>query len=90
MSEYGGIRWTDKEGWGYGVGPKDEAEFFYRYKGLTEAMLFNELVLIPDGLYLVYSAPIAIIALVLCNVMTVVPLIITRSRILLRANVCDY
>ena len=46
MSEYGGIRWTDKEsGWGYGVGPKDEAEFFYRYKGLTEAMLFNELVL---------------------------------------------
>lgn len=52
--------------------------------------LFNELVLIPDGLYLVYSAPIAIIALVLCNVMTVVPLIITRSRILLRANVCDY
>lgn len=52
--------------------------------------LFNELVLIPDGLYLVYSAPIAIVALVLCNVMTVVPLIITRTRVLLKANVCDY
>ncbi len=45
MSEYGGIRWTDKDGWGYGVGPKTEEEFFYRYKGLTEAMLFNDKVL---------------------------------------------
>lgn len=45
MSEYGGIRWTEKEGWGYGVGPKTEEEFFSRYRGLTEAMLFNENVL---------------------------------------------
>ena len=52
--------------------------------------LFNELVLKPNGLYLVYYAPLAIIALILCNIMTVIPLIITRSRVLLKANVCDY
>lgn len=52
--------------------------------------LFNELVLEPKGLYLVYYAPISVLALVLCNIMTVVPLIITRSRVLLKANVCDY
>ncbi len=52
--------------------------------------LFNELVLEPKGLYLVYYAPIAVIALILCNIMTVIPLIITRSRVLLKTNVCDY
>ncbi len=52
--------------------------------------LFNELVLEPNGLYLVYYAPIAIVALILCNIMTVIPLIISRSRVLLKANVCDY
>ncbi|MBR3760491.1 MAG: hypothetical protein IKK47_05850 [Ruminococcus sp.] len=52
--------------------------------------LFNHLVLFPNGLYIVYYAPVAIIALILCNVMTVVPLIITRTRKLLKTNVCDY
>lgn len=52
--------------------------------------LFNELVLEPKGLYLVYTAPIAVMALVLCNILTVIPLIITRSRVLLKTNVCDY
>ena len=44
ISEYGGIRWVDESisGWGYGNAPKDAQEFFERYKGLTEAMLFNE------------------------------------------------
>ena len=44
ISEYGGIRWVDENiaGWGYGNAPKDAEEFFARYKGLTEAMLFNE------------------------------------------------
>ena len=44
ISEYGGIRWVDESiaGWGYGNAPKDAEEFFARYKGLTEAMLFNE------------------------------------------------
>ena len=42
MSEYGGIRWSDSDGWGYGKGPETKEEFLDRYKKLTEAMLFNE------------------------------------------------
>lgn len=42
MSEYGGIRWSDSDGWGYGKGPETKEEFLDRYKRLTEAMLFNE------------------------------------------------
>ena len=51
ISEYGGIGWSGVGGlggndrndaWGYGNAPKDAQEFFERYKGLTEAMLFNE------------------------------------------------
>lgn len=43
LSEYGGIRWTEKQGgWGYGHGPETEQEFLDRYKGLTDALLDNE------------------------------------------------
>ena len=44
VSEYGGMFWdpgTAGEGWGYGNAPKDEAEFFARFKGLTDALLDN-------------------------------------------------
>ena len=42
VSEYGGIRWTDDDsGWGYGEGPKTEAEFIERYRALTTALLSN-------------------------------------------------
>lgn len=43
ISEYGGIQWnTDgNSGWGYGQAPKTPEEFLERYRGLTEAMLFN-------------------------------------------------
>lgn len=42
VSEYGGIRWSDDQnGWGYGEGPKTEAEFLARFKGLTDALLDN-------------------------------------------------
>ena len=41
MSEYGGIRWSDKEGWVYGKGPATEEEFKERYKGLTDVFLDN-------------------------------------------------
>lgn len=45
VSEYGGIKWamdaSDEKAWGYGDGPKTEEEFISRYKGLTEALLFN-------------------------------------------------
>jgi len=44
LSEYGGILWSPgkTDGWGYGQGPKSEEEFIARYKGLTEAILFNK------------------------------------------------
>jgi len=48
VSEYGGIRWaagekdeTRRGSWGYGKDVVDEADFFYRYKGLTDALLDN-------------------------------------------------
>ncbi len=42
VSEYGGIKWSDKEGgWGYGEAPKTEEEFLTRYRALTETLLNN-------------------------------------------------
>ncbi len=43
ISEYGGIQWNTNgnAGWGYGVAPKTPEEFIERYRGLTEALLFN-------------------------------------------------
>ena len=41
VSEYGGIRWSDGDGWGYGNAPKTAEEFLARYQGLTEALLQN-------------------------------------------------
>ena len=42
VSEYGGIGWVkDGSGWGYGKSVQDEAEFFDRLKGLTDALLDN-------------------------------------------------
>ncbi len=41
VSEYGGTRWSDKDGWGYGQGPKNEEEFISRVKGLTDTLLDN-------------------------------------------------
>lgn len=50
VSEYGGIRWSDQDGWGYGEGPKTEEEFLTRYKGLTDTLLDN-----PDHCGLCYT-----------------------------------
>lgn len=44
ISEYGGIQWSrDGTGWGYGRAPRDKAEFYERYEGLTRALLDNPL-----------------------------------------------
>jgi hypothetical protein len=46
MSEYGGIGWKEEaggeEGWGYGGLPASKAEVVERFRGLTEALLFNK------------------------------------------------
>ena len=52
--------------------------------------LFNNLVLYPAGKYLTYFHPLALVGLVLCNVTILVPLIVTRCRQLLRADICEY
>lgn len=41
ISEYGGIKWSDEEGWGYGNAPKTAQEFLERFKGLADALLDN-------------------------------------------------
>ncbi len=46
ISEYGGIKWDDKneniDAWGYGDAPNTPKEFIERYKGLTNALLDNK------------------------------------------------
>ncbi len=42
LSEYGGIKWSeDKNGWGYGDGPKTLEEFENRYNSFTKTLLGN-------------------------------------------------
>lgn len=52
--------------------------------------LLNELVLRSSGVYLAYYAPVAVMGLVICNITTIVPLIFTRSRALMKADVTEY
>ena len=48
ISEYGGIKWDINSNldnaWGYGNAPGTAEEFKERFKGLTEALLFNEFI----------------------------------------------
>lgn len=52
--------------------------------------LFNNLVLYPIGKYLTYFAPLALLGIVLCNVVVFVPLIVTRCRQMMKADICEY
>lgn len=52
--------------------------------------LFNHLVLYPKGLYLEYFNNVAFFGLALCNVIILVPLILTRCRQMHRADICEY
>ncbi|MCM1499071.1 MAG: ABC transporter permease [Clostridium sp.] len=52
--------------------------------------LYNDLVLYPVGKYLRYFHPVALLGLVVCNAMVVVPLMVTRCKSLLRADICNY
>ena len=52
--------------------------------------LFNHLVLYPKGLYLDYFNSVAMAGLAICNVIILVPLIITRCRQMHRADICEY
>ncbi len=52
--------------------------------------LFNNLVLYDAGKYLCYFNPIALLGLILCNIIILVPLILTRCKELLKADICEY
>lgn len=52
--------------------------------------LFNNMVLYPVGKYLKYYHSTALFGLLLCNVMVVIPLILTRCKRLLKADICEY
>lgn len=52
--------------------------------------LLNNLVLYPKGLMLSYCNHLALFGIVLCNLAVLVPMIITRCRQMLRADICEY
>lgn len=52
--------------------------------------LFNNLVLYPDGKYLRYFHPMALGGLLISNLAVLIPLIVTRSRQMLKADICEY
>lgn len=52
--------------------------------------LLNNLVLYPAGMYLKYFDVAALLYMVLCNAIIIVPLIITRCRQMLKTDVCEY
>lgn len=52
--------------------------------------LLNQLYLIPQGLKLAYYHPLALFGMLLCNVLVLLLLIVTKSRQLLRADIYSY
>lgn len=52
--------------------------------------LLNNLVLYPKGKYLDYFNEVALFGLLLCNVIVLVPLMITRCRQMHKADICEY
>lgn len=52
--------------------------------------LLNNIVLYPDGKYLQYYSEIAIMGFLLCNIMILIPLIITRCKQMMKADICEY
>lgn len=52
--------------------------------------LFNNLVLYPVGKYLRYFEPLALFGILLCNLVVLVPLMVTRSRQMMKADICEY
>ena len=52
--------------------------------------LFNHMVLYPQGQYLCYFNSLSFGALLLCNIICFLPLMITRCRQMLRTDICEY
>jgi ABC-type antimicrobial peptide transport system permease subunit len=52
--------------------------------------LINGLYLIPHGMRLFMFNGVALLGLIICNVMVLLPLLVTRSRKLARADICEF
>lgn len=52
--------------------------------------LINELVYKPKGLYLLYSSNIGIIGFIVCDILIVVPLILSKGRLMAKADVTEF
>lgn len=52
--------------------------------------LINELVYKPKGLYLLYSSNIGIIGFIICDILIVVPLILSKGRLMAKADVTEF
>ena len=57
---------------------------------LVGLYLFNNLVLYPEGKYLRYYNSTSLFYMILCNVIIIVPLIVTRCRQMLKTDICEY
>jgi len=57
---------------------------------LLGVYLLNQLYLIPRGLMLFYYHPMALMGMLFCNLLVLIPLLVTRSRQLLKADICTY
>lgn len=52
--------------------------------------LFNNLVLYPKGLYLKYFHPLALAGVLICNLASLIPLILCRVKQIKKADICEY
>ncbi len=52
--------------------------------------LFNNIVLYPDGLYLEYFHPLAFAGVIICNLLSLLPLIFFRIKQIKKADICEY
>ncbi len=52
--------------------------------------LFNNMVLYPDGLFLEYFHPLALAGVIICNLLSLLPLILFRIGQIKKADICEY
>ncbi len=52
--------------------------------------LFNNIVLLPDGKFLEYFHPLAVIGVLICNLLSLFPLVLFRVRQIKKADICEY
>lgn len=57
---------------------------------LLATYLINELAFNPNGIYLLYYSKVAFVGYLLCNILIVIPLIISKSRSCCKADVTEF